>query len=188
MQLLTKLTDDELFSLLKQRDMGAFTEIYNRYWKLLFNAAYHASHNREESLDICQTLFIWLWENSQVIVLKTTLKGYLYTAVKYKVANMIRNGKIRESLIEDLEAIDPRRYKENELEVKELKSFISQLIDELPERCREVFLLSRDEQLSHKEIADQLGIAEKTVDEQVYRALKKLRLPLGRLASIFLLF
>ncbi len=188
MPLLTKLTDEELLSLLKQRDMAAFTEIYNRYWKLLFNAAYHASNNREESLDICQTLFIWLWENSHVIVLKTTLKGYLYTAVKYKVANMIRNGKIRECLIDDLEAIDPRRYKENELELKELKNFISRLIDELPERCREVFLLSRDEQFSHKEIADQLGIAEKTVDEQISRALKRLRLPLGKLASIFLLF
>jgi len=48
--------------------------------------------------------------------------------------------------------------------------------------------LSRDEQLSHKEIANQLGIAEKTVDEQISRALKKLRLPLGRLAFMFLLF
>lgn len=139
-------------------------------------------------MDICQALFVWLWENRLVLHITTTLKGYLYTAVKYKVANLIRNGKIRESLFDDLAPVDTLTYKSNELEIKELQGFIAQLIDGLPQRCKEVFLLSRNEHLSHKEIAVRLGISEKTVDEHIHRALNKLRLPLDRLAFIFLLF
>ncbi|WP_285008574.1 RNA polymerase sigma factor [Pedobacter faecalis] len=180
-------TDQELVALLKDGDRAAYTEIYNRHWKFLFQAAYRASGRKEDSFDICQAVFLWIWENREHIKPAVNLKGYLYTAVKYKIANMIRNGKYRESLFEDLASVDHRGYEVNELEIKELKSFIAQLIDELPDKCREVFLLSRREHLSHKEIAERLGIAEKTVDAHISKALQKLREPLGRLASIFLM-
>ena len=182
-----KYPDNELASLLREGDRFAFTEIYDRYWRLLFRAAFQASRDREDSLDICQSLFLWLWENRETIHISTSFKGYLLTAVKYKIADLIRQGKFRESLFEDLEGIDQRRYLENELEIQELKNLIGQLIQLLPERCREVFLLSREEQLSHKEIADKLGLSEKTVDAHISNALGKLKAPLGRLASIFLL-
>jgi RNA polymerase sigma-70 factor (ECF subfamily) len=179
--------DQELVDLLKQGDEAAYTEIYNRHWKFLFQAAYRASGSKADSYDVCQAVFLWLWENRTQVRPAVNLKGYLYTAVKYKIANMIRNGKYRESLFEDLESVDGRAYEANELEVKELKNFIAQLIEELPEKCREVFLLSRTEHLTHKQIAEKLGIAEKTVDAHIAKALKKLREPLGRLASIFLM-
>ncbi len=183
-----KYTDNELVNLLQDDDHDSFTEIYNRYWKLLYNAAYQACRNREDSLDICQALFVWIWDNRLSIKISTTLKGYLFTAVKYKVANLIRNGKLREGLFDNLAANHTEVWEENELEIKELENFITQLINELPPRCREVFIMSRNEQLSHREIAAQLGIAERTVDEQIHRALKKLKGPLSKLATIFLLF
>lgn len=188
MSLYTSLSDQKLTDLLKSGDRYAFTEIYNRYWKLLFNSAYNASRNKEDSLDICQNIFLWFWENREQINDSVNLKGYLFSAVKYKIANQIRNGKYREHLFEDLEHVDPRTYQVNELEIAELKAYINLLIQELPERCREAFLLSRDEHLSHKEIAVQLGIGEKAVNAHITRALKKLRAPLSRLAGIFLLF
>lgn len=180
-------TDQELIALLERGDESAYTEVYNRHWKFLFQAAYRVSHNKEDSYDVCQAVFLWVWENRLQINPATNLKGYLYTAVKYKIANMIRNGKYRESLFEDLESIDQRRYQVDELEIKELKNFIAQLIDELPDKCREVFLLSRTDHLTHKQIAERLGIGEKTVDAHISKALQKLRGPLGRLASIFLM-
>ena len=181
------LTDQDLIALLKKGDEAAYTEVYNRHWKFLFQAAYRFSRNKEDCYDVCQAVFLWLWDNREHIRPAGNLKGYLYTAVKYKIANLIRDGKYRESLFEDLEQLDKRRYETNDLEVKELKNFITQLIDELPEKCREVFLLSRTEQLTHKQIAERLGIGEKTVDAHISKALQKLREPLNKLASIFLM-
>lgn len=179
-------SDQDLASLLKEGDELAFTEIYDRHWKFLFSAAYNALRNKEDSLDVCQSVFMWVWENHQTITIKTNLQSYLYTAIKYKVANLIRQGKVRETLLDDVMAKEIRADEKLELEVKELKNFINQLVNELPEKCREVFLLSRDEHLSHKQIAERLGISEKTVDDHITRALKKLRAPLGKMASIFL--
>ncbi len=183
-----ELSDRELIALVKADDHAAFNAIYDRYWKFLVQAAYQVSRHRADSLDICQTIFLWFWENRATVHVSASLKGYLYNAVKYKLANLIRNGKVRESRFDKLEIIDVQTYKSNELELKQLENFIRQLIDDLPPRCRAVFLLSRDEQLSHKEIAERLDISEKTVEDHITRALTKLRGPLGRLATIFLFF
>jgi RNA polymerase sigma-70 factor (ECF subfamily) len=181
-----ELSDEELIALVKADDHAAFNAIYDRYWKFLMQAAYQVSRHRADSLDVCQTVFLWFWENRATVRVSASLKGYLYNAVKYKLANLIRNGKVRENLFDKLKIIDVQTHKSNELELKQLESFIRQLIDDLPPRCRAVFLLSRDEQLSHKEIAERLDISEKTVEDHITRALTKLRGPLGRLATIFL--
>lgn len=182
------LSDAELVALVKADDHAAFNAIYDRYWKFLLQAAYQVSRHRADSLDVCQTVFLWFWENRASVRVTASLKGYLYNAVKFKLANLIRNGKVRETLFDDVKAIDVHTYKSNELELKQLQDFIRQLIHELPGRCREVFLMSRDEQLTHKEIAERLGISEKTVEDHITRAIGKLRAPLERLATIFLLF
>jgi RNA polymerase sigma-70 factor (family 1) len=182
----TLFSDQQLASLLKEGDELAFTEIYNRHWKFLFSAAYNALRHKEDSLDICQSVFMWVWENHKSITITTNLQSYLYTAIKYKVANLIRQGKVRESLLDDVMVSEIRMDEKQELEIKELKHFINQLVNELPDKCRDVFLLSREEHLSHKQIAERLGISEKTVDDHITRALKKLRDPLGKMASIFL--
>jgi RNA polymerase sigma-70 factor (family 1) len=182
------LSDAELVALMKADDHAAFNEVYNRYWKFLLQASYQVSRNKSDSLDVCQTVFLWFWENRSEIRVTASLKGYLYNAVKFKLANLIRNGKVRETLFDNLEAIDIHTYRSNELELKQLQDFIHQLIHELPVRCREVFLLSRNEHLSNKEIAERLGISEKTVEDHITRAIGKIRVPLERLATIFLFF
>lgn len=181
-------SDQQLQSLLNEGDELAFTEIYNRHWKFLYTAAYNVLRHKEDTLDICQSIFMWMWENHRDITIKTSLRAYLYTAVKYKVANLIRQGKVRESFLEDVLGSEIRADEKLELEIKELRHFISQLINELPDKCRDVFLLSRDEHLSHKQIAERLGISEKTVDDHITRALKKLRASLGKMATIFISF
>jgi RNA polymerase sigma-70 factor (family 1) len=184
---LKSLTDPELTELIRQGDKSAFTEIYNRHWQFLYSSAYNILRNKADSMDVCQSVFLWVWENRKVMQIKTNVGGYLYTAVKYKIANLIKKGKVSEVLVESAIRASVESTEINQIEVKQLKAFIDQLIDDLPRKCREVFLLSRNEHMSHKEISIHLGISEKTVDAHITRALKKLRVPLNRLASIWLM-
>jgi RNA polymerase sigma-70 factor (family 1) len=185
-------TDQELLGLLTKDDdsafsEAAFSELYNRNWQFLYNSVYGILRKHEDAMDVCQALFVWLWENRSRLVIRTNFKAYLFVAAKYKVANLIREGKVRNTLFEnvDFERIPDESF--NQLEVKELENLINQLINELPPKCREIFLLSREQGLTHKQIARQLNISEKTVDEQISRALRKLRGPLGKLASLLII-
>lgn len=180
-------TDEMLIVLIRDDDRAAFDELYNRHWKFLFTAAYNTLRVREDSLDVCQSVFLWFWEHRKEVNIKTSIQGYLYTSVKYKIANLIRKGKVRDNFFDELKQIDPAAFEENQLELKELRNLITQLINELPHKCREVFQLSRSQHLTHKEIALKLNISEKTVDDHITRALKKLRGPLSRLALLFVL-
>lgn len=185
---LESATDEQLIELIRDaEDRGAFEELYNRHWKYLFTASFNMLRDRDESMDICQVVFLWLWEHRQTLNIKTSVRGYLYSSVKYKIANSIRNGKVRESFFEELKRVDVISFQENELEVKELQLLIGQLVNDLPLKCKEVFQLSRNENLTHKQIAEKLGISEKTVDDHILRALKKLKTPLNRLAGVFLM-
>ncbi len=185
---LESVTDEQLIQLIRDYDhREAFDELYSRHWNYLFTATFNNLRDRDDSLDICQSVFLWLWEHRKTLNIKTNIRGYLYSSIKYKIANFIRSGKIRSSYFDELQRVDTESFHENELEIKELKNLINQLVNELPEKCKEVFQLSRNENLTHKQIADKLGISEKTVDDHILRAIKKLRAPLNRLASLFLM-
>ena len=185
---LESATDEQLIGLICENDdRQAFDELYNRHWKYLFTASFNMLRDRDESMDVCQVVFLWLWEHRQTLSIKTSVRGYLYSSVKYKIANVIRRGKVRESFFEELKQADLASFEENELEIKELQALITNLVNELPQKCKEVFQLSRNENMTHKQIAEKLGISEKTVDDHILRALKKLKTPLNKLASVFLL-
>ncbi len=180
------LSDDELAVLLGKDD-GAYNEIYERYWPVLYRAAFNVLKEEEGCLDVVQEVFIWFWEHRDELKVNS-IKAYLLTAVKYKVANYIRNGKVRESFYDRIPKVEiETAFPDQLLEVKELKEMISRFIAELPERCQEVFNLSRNEYLSNKEIAERLGITEKTVENQINKAIKRLKLQVGK-TSVLLIF
>src|SRR5688572_5064374 len=91
----SRLSDDELMALLAGDD-AAFDEIYERYWSLLYRAAFNVLRDEDACMDVIQDVFIWFWEHRSDISFRS-VKAYLLVAVKYKVANYIRNGKVRES-------------------------------------------------------------------------------------------
>ncbi|MDQ7948392.1 MAG: RNA polymerase sigma-70 factor [Pedobacter sp.] len=167
-------TENELLVLIKEGSYPAFTEIYDRHWHLLFGSAYNILRDREACLDILQDIFVWFWENRETWEL-TSCKGYLLTAVKFKTANYIRNSKNRESIINHLGSVELDHAKDEPYEVRQLEELIKSIATQLPDRCREIFQMSRYGYLSNKEIATKLNISEKTVENQLTIALKRLR-------------
>lgn len=182
------LSDHELVALLRQGDAAAYTEIYTRHWSPLYRSAYNILRDEGASLDVLQEIFAWIWSNREHIQV-TNLRAYLYAAVRFKVANALRDGKARSGFFTALEQIGDFNpgFTDEALELKELKNIIAEFTRSLPEKAREVFRLSRYEQLSNKEIAKRLGISEKTVENHMTASLKKLRMVLGRL-SVYLIF
>lgn len=187
---LITLTDHELVSLMKAGDHTAFSEIYSRYWDKLFIHALRMTREPEAAQDVIQELFINLWEKRESLDPKTNLAGYCYTTARNRVLNHIRNHKYRNDFMTELaEFLEQHQQTAAEpLQEKELAEAIEREIANLPPKMREIFELSRKQQLSYKEIAGQLDISDKTVKKQVSNALRILRLKLGNNASLLIVY
>jgi len=186
---LAPLSDQELLALIGTDDRAAFSELYNRYWKLLYESAWNVLRDQEACMEVTQEVFVWLWDH-RVGLRINSLPSYLKAAVKYKVTDVLRVNKTRDACFVNLDELEVENifFDEDPLEIKELKAVIAQMSAKLPARARLIFELSRNEQLSNREIAEKLGISEKTVENQITIALKKLRLSLsGMSASLFFL-
>ena len=177
-----KHNDLELTTLMKSGDHEAYTEIYNRFKSVLYVHAYNKLRNIEEAKDVVQDLFVSLWNNRTTLDLTGQLSSYLYQSVTNRVFRVIERqglasdhlGSVQQS-INSGNNITDYRVRERMLEV-----MIQKEVDALPEKMKKIFLLSRKASLSHKEIAEQLGISDATVKKQVNNALKILRTRLGR--------
>ncbi|MCI0922670.1 RNA polymerase sigma factor [Sphingobacterium rhinopitheci] len=181
-------SDLNLLQRIKLNDRYAFELIYNKYCELLFEHAYRVLRERDICMDIVQEIFLWFWTNREYLEIKS-LKPYFLAAVKFQVANYIRKNKIQERYILDFQKIHGATAAVHEFhEVKELKDLMQHLTDLLPDRCREVFVLSRYKYLSNKEIAAKLGISEKTVEMHITLALKRFRVGMRDYLNVLLLF
>lgn len=171
-----------------------FERLFRTEYKGLCFFAYKYVKNTEVAREIVQEAFAALWEKRVEIDYSRNVKSYLSTSIHNKCLNYLRdnrkfNGNILEleNLLEwsendDLNASDP-------LTEKELKLTISNAIDELPEKCREVFILNRYENMKYKDVADKLGISVKTVEAQMSKALQYLRTRLAvYIRSLILIF
>jgi RNA polymerase sigma-70 factor, ECF subfamily len=170
---------DEAFLLqrLKEGDVRALEVIFNqhygnlcRYLLLLFKNQLLVEH-------IAQDIFVYLWENRESIEIKSSLEAYLYSAGRYKALNQVRNANRRATLNQFITENQDNEDKTSGsiLEMKELEQIINKAISTLPERCQQIFRLSREEEMSYKEIAQLLDISVNTVENQIAIALKKLR-------------
>jgi RNA polymerase sigma-70 factor (family 1) len=187
MNILHLNTDAELVELVNTGSEAAFAEIYRRYWNVMYQSGYNVLRDKDAALDIVQDVFVWVW-NHRASLRITSLKAYLLCAVKYKIANYIRHEKAFVHVFDELQKFKPEDvYSDCELEVKELKEVILRFTDSLPGRSRTIFDLSRNQHLSNKEIAKQMGISEKTVENQMTITLKKLRISLGKI-TFWMLF
>ncbi|SHF33777.1 RNA polymerase sigma-70 factor [Pedobacter caeni] len=176
-----QLSDLELSSLLSAGDEIAYTEIYNRYHGALYIHVFNKLRHREDSRDIVHDLFISLWNNRDKLVLKTTLSAYLYTAVRYKVFDLISHREVASRYLESVVKFSEQEdgITDYVIREKQFLAIIEQEIAALPKKMRRVFEMSRMGNLSHKEIAAELDLSEKTVKKQINNSLKILRKKLG---------
>ncbi|KIA96500.1 hypothetical protein OC25_01740 [Pedobacter kyungheensis] len=183
----TELHDLELIQLAKERDRHAFSHIYERYWGVLFIHARKILGNEEEAKDIVQNLFFSLYNNINQIDFKTSLSSYLYRSVKNQVLDYIKHQKIVDRYLESFNAFAEQgvAVTDQEIRRKELEKIIEAGMEALPGKMKEVFLLSRLENMSHKEIADKLGITQHTIKSQISNAIRILRAKIGALNVFF---
>lgn len=183
-------SDGQLLENIGKGDRKAFEQLFNRYWESLFAAAMHRLQSNQLAKDVLQELFIELWEKHETLNIRSNVSGYLFTALKHRVINKIK----AEATREKYEKMTIRFYEINEFATEHqfskdyLQEKMEKEVEQLPDRCREVFELSRIEQLSHKEIGQQLNISPKTVENHIGRALKVLRPYLKRVISVVLVF
>jgi len=175
------LSDYELTRLLKDGDRSAFTEIYDRYFWQLHAHAYKWMRNREETKDIIHELFLALWEKRETLSFEPSLLSYLSAAVRNRIFNALSHKRIESAYITSLDSFitEDSCPTDHLVREKQLTEIIENEIAGMPYKMKEVFELSRKENLSHKEIACQLNISELTVRKHVQHALKILRYKLG---------
>ena len=178
---LEDLHDNELAVLLKEGNHSAYTELYRRYNRILFVHAYKRLRDQEQARDIVQEFFTVLWIKRESLYLKSSLAGYFFTAVNNRIVDYFLRKDVQEKYIASFSGfLDKETIKTDHLiREKQLAALIENEIQLLPSKMRLIFQLSRQENLSHKEIAEKLSISEKTVDRQISNALFRLKTKLG---------
>jgi len=181
MQDYASYTDIDLTERLRDGDRYAFEEIYSRYKFILHNHAWNKLRSKEEAQDLIHEVFSMVWEKRESLPVNRNLSGYLYSCVHNQFLNMVVHQKVKDKYIDSIRQFAATGTVQTDHLVRErmLKDIIDREIDELPARMREVFLLSRKQHLSHREIADIMGISEQTVKKQMVYALKILKKKLG---------
>lgn len=168
------LNNMQLLDLLQQKDEQAFAEIYNRYWKLLYTAAYNIIRKEEVAKDALQEVFIALWQRRNEADIKDLLP-YLQQAVRFQILKVIRTQKADEQFYSRLAAITVDIIYDNPLLFKEQETLFREIINTLPDDCRQIFQLSREQHFTYKQIASWLNISEKTVEKKMTICLKHIR-------------
>lgn len=165
-------------------DQGAFTSLYRRYWESLFLTAVSVIRSREDAADIVQEVFLSLWRRRKTLTLTgDSLPAYLATSVKYQAIHYIEKNITRRNylgLLQELAEAGTAPSAEASLQIKEAYHLVHSAIENMPPRMRTVYQLSRQEDLSHKEIAARLNISEETVKKHIQHALQLIRTALGQ--------
>lgn len=158
-------------------DEDAFCELYATYKNRLIYFAMRFLKSREYAEDVFQDAFTVVWQSRRFINPDASFSSYLYTIMRNRILNRLRNAANEEKLKESIlsQALDYTEDTKREVMLNDLKSLISHALQQLTPRQREIFEMSREAQLSHKEIADKLGISVNTVQEHISISLKLIR-------------
>ncbi len=171
-------SEQQLLSALRFGNEGALRQIFDRHYPLLLSDIYRLIPDESTCQDLAQELFVDLWNKRESLDIHTSLRAYLRRAAVNKSLNYIKaNRRNQFEETDDLGHLpDTSALDTYNREIKEtLEDALHAAILALPEKCRVVFNLSRFEQLSHREIAEKLGISVKTIENQITKAMKMLR-------------
>lgn len=187
---LKPLNDYELWQAISVKSNSrAFTELYNRYWRKIYNTANYYLHNSNTSKQILHDVFVVLWERRKYLHIEK-FESYIHVATRYHVFNYLRAAKLSPmEYVENYGTLKHPAVKnsaEDNFMSLDFHNQLSNLLTGLPKRCREIFWMSRVGNLTNEEIANRLGISKRTVENQITYALKHLRLNYSELAGSLL--
>ena len=175
----TKIPSDERSLVLRliEGEEDAFCELYAAYKNRLIYFAMRFLKSREYAEDIFQDAFAVVWQGRRFINPDASFSAYLYTIVRNRILNQLRDlsnqDKLREQILS--QAVNYTNETKDEIIANDLRQFISRALQQLTPRQREIFQMSRERQMSHREIAEVLGISVNTVQESISISLKTLR-------------
>jgi len=172
---------DETLIALRRGDERAYERLFRTHYASLCGYAYTFLRDDAEAEEVAQTVFLILWEKHASLDITVSLKAYLYRAVHNQALNRIKHLRIREGHRQLVTATAEPGYEGVAQQVigTELEAHVEAAIAQLPAQCQLIFRMSRFEELKYQEIADQLGLSVKTVENQIGKALKILRVQLA---------
>ena len=170
-------TDIELIEKLRIGDVDAFDLVYQRYAGKLYAFSLKYLKSKEESEELVQSVFLKVWENQKNLKKDTSFKSYLFTIAYNEICNLFRRRKYQQNLITKIEteSSEASGETEDQIEFQFVLEQVDQIIARLPEKQKTIFLKSRQEGKSNKEIADELGLSRGTVDNYISESLKFIR-------------
>jgi RNA polymerase sigma-70 factor (ECF subfamily) len=167
----SELTDTELLQLIPAGDEQAMTEIYTRYWRKLFSLAYYHLQCQQDAEDVVQSVLTSLWVRKEELSINN-LENYLASAVKYSIYQVILKREKKDRAFATLKLSSSELP---QIDTSFLKQMILHEVNKLPQRCRIIFMYSREYGFSNREIADMMNITQKAVEKQITKALHHLR-------------
>lgn len=172
-----ELLDKNIVDALRQGDEQVFETIFRTYYERLCNYANTILNDMDEAEEMVQSAFLTVWEKHDTLEIHTSVKSYLYRAVHNSCLNRVKHYKVRKTYGDSVKNQTELLHDDasQNLIGSELDAIVANAIDSLPDQCRLVFKLSRFENLTYAEIAEQLGISVKTVENHMVKALKVLR-------------
>ena len=188
MQDLGAYDDHELMDLIRGDNQAAFGVLFDRYCAVLISHTHRKILDIAEAEDVVQDIFIKLWERRKEIVCDN-IAGYLFTAARHTALNIIKHRQIIVQYEKDFKHFaenHPINSTEHIIQKKELEAILMAEIDKLSPRMRQVFILSRQENLSHQQIADRLGISKFTVNDHIKASLRILKTKIGLILLLIL--
>ncbi|WP_163717669.1 RNA polymerase sigma-70 factor [Mangrovibacterium lignilyticum] len=169
--------DQEILGKIANGDLKAYRYLFDTYFPDLCNFLLIYLRNRAFAEEVALEIFTVLWEKRGQIEIRSSVKAYLFTAAKNRAISIFRRTK--QHIFTSLEIEDQAALADSDsqvfLENKELRQIIEEAVAALPEQSRKIYQMAWEENLSHKEIAQQLGLSPKTVENHVGIALRKLR-------------
>ncbi len=169
--------DAEVLRRMADGDMAAYRFLFDQHFSDLCNFLLIYLHSKELAEEIALEIFTYIWEKRDTLQIKVSFKSFLFSSAKNRAISLYR--KEQKNLFTSIENEQSISQEDSDslhfLENTELRAIIDHAISKLPEKSKQIYLLAWEENLSHKEIAEQMGITPKTVENHVGIALRKLR-------------
>lgn len=168
----------------------AFEEIFNKYWEHLYRCAYKKVKSEDAAKDLVQEVFVVFWNSIENLPQDKSLLPYLYTVLKHKTLQLFEKDEVRLRYVVNVSKLEPHFElpSDNLVISKELNHIISNEVEKMPEKMREIYLLKKDQQLSISEISEMLSLSKQTVKNQLQNATLRLKTRLKYYDTALILF